>query len=146
VVAQSCLWSNQYDSALQEFTLLLREQPGSGATHMLIGEALDGLGRADDAIAELQAATAASPPEPNAHFGLGYLFWKERHDDEAEREFRAELDQGATNAPAAAYVADVLIHRAPTHTIAWRVSTNARDNTLRPSLSWRRSRSYTKID
>jgi len=111
VVAQSCLWSNQYDRALQEFTWLLREQPGSGATHMLMGEALDGLGREDDAIAELQAATAASPPEPNAHFGLGYLFWKERHYDEAEREFRAELDKDATNAPAAAYLADVLIHR-----------------------------------
>jgi tetratricopeptide (TPR) repeat protein len=78
---------------------------------MLMGEALDGLGREDDAIAELQAAAVASPTEPEAHFGLGYLFWKEKRYDEAEREFRLELDKDPSHAQAAAYLGDVLMRR-----------------------------------
>src|ERR1022692_2481620 len=88
VIAQSCLWSGQHQRALKEFEWLLREQPDSAATHMLMGEALDGLGRDPDAIVEFQAAAAASSAEPDVHFGLGYLFWKQRRYDEAEREFR----------------------------------------------------------
>jgi tetratricopeptide (TPR) repeat protein len=111
VVAQSCLWSGKYARALQEFTWLLREQPDSAATHMLMGEALDGLGRETDAIAELQAAAAASPTQPELHFGLGYLYWKERRYEEAEREFRLELDKYPSHAQASAYLGDVLVHR-----------------------------------
>jgi tetratricopeptide (TPR) repeat protein len=91
VIAQSCLWSGQHERALQEFEWLLREQPDSAATHMLMGEALDGLGRAADAIVEFQAAATASPTEPQVQFGLSYLFWKERRYDEAEGEFHREL-------------------------------------------------------
>ena len=41
-----------------------------------MGEALDGLGKTPEAIAEFEAAAKISPNEPNVHFGLGYLYWK----------------------------------------------------------------------
>jgi tetratricopeptide (TPR) repeat protein len=76
-----------------------------------MGEALDSLGRDPDAIAEFQAAASASPAEPAVHFGLGYLLWKERRYDEAEREFRQELANDPSHAQANAYLGDVLLHR-----------------------------------
>jgi Flp pilus assembly protein TadD len=78
---------------------------------MLMGEALDGLGRDADAVVEFQAAATASPKEPNVHFGLGYLYWKERRNDEAEGEFRRELANDPSHAQANAYLGDVLLHR-----------------------------------
>jgi len=78
---------------------------------MLMGEALDGLGRAAGAIVEFQAAAAASPTEPQVHFGLGYLFWKERRYDDAEGEFRRELANDPSHARAKAYLGDVLLRR-----------------------------------
>jgi len=70
VLAQSCLWAEQYDCALKQ---LLREKPDSAQVHILVAEALDGQSHQNEAIAELQAAAAASPSEPNVHFNLGYL-------------------------------------------------------------------------
>ena len=78
---------------------------------MLLGEALDGLGRDADAVVEFQAAATASPKEPNVHFGLGYLYWKERRYDEAEGEFRRELANDPSHAGANAYLGDVVLHR-----------------------------------
>jgi tetratricopeptide (TPR) repeat protein len=74
---------------------------------MLSGEALDGLGKAPEAIAELQAAIKASPREPNVHFGLGYLYWKSHQYDDAKREFQAELEIDPKNAQAMAYLGDI---------------------------------------
>jgi Flp pilus assembly protein TadD len=78
---------------------------------MQMGEALDGLGRETDATVEFQAAAAASPKEPEVHFGLAYLFWKERRYDEAEREFRAELANDPSHPHANAYLGELLLHR-----------------------------------
>ena len=111
VLAQSALAAKQYDTALKQFEWLARERPDSAATHLLTAEALDGLGRTDEAIAEMQAAVKASPGEPNARFGLGYLLWKARRYDEAETEFRAELAHDSSHAKAAAWLGDVLLKR-----------------------------------
>ena len=56
VLAQSCLWAKQYSCALDEFHQILQQNPDSAAAHVFSGEALDGLGRTPEAIAEFQAA------------------------------------------------------------------------------------------
>jgi len=76
-----------------------------------MAQALDGLSRPDEALLELKAAVAKSPTESNVHFAMGYIYWSQQKDDEAEREFRLELDHDPANAQAWAWLADVLIRR-----------------------------------
>src|SRR5208282_984934 len=77
------------------------------AAHMLMGEALDGLERPADAIAEFQAAVKAAPREPGVHFGLGFLYWKSGQYDQAKTEFETELSIDPGYAQALAYLGDV---------------------------------------
>lgn len=109
--AQSLLSSSEYQRSLREFDWLQRHEPDSAATHVLMAEALDALNRPEEAIVELKAAAAKSPAEPNVHFAIGYIYWSQQKDDEAEREFRLELDHDPANAQAWAWLADVLIRR-----------------------------------
>ena len=90
-LAQSCLWAKEYACALEEFHRIAQRDPNSAATHMLMGEALDGLSRTPEAIAEFETAVKVAPQESNAHFGLGYLYWKQHRYEEAERAFQGEL-------------------------------------------------------
>ena len=76
-----------------------------------MAQALDGLNRPEEAIVELKAALAKSPNEPGVHFAIGYIYWSQQKDDDAEREFRLELDRDPVNAQAWAWLADVLIRR-----------------------------------
>jgi len=87
----------------------LRRGPGfnAAAAHMLSGEALDGLQRTQEAIAEFQAAAKVSPQEPNVHFGIGYLYWKSRQYDDAKREFENQLLVDPKQALALAYLGDI---------------------------------------
>jgi len=109
--AESLLSSGDYQRSLKEFEWLERHDPDSAATHVLSAQALDGLSRPEEAILELKAALAQSPAEPNAHFGIGFIYWTQQKDDDAEREFRLELDHDPANAQAWAWLADVLIRR-----------------------------------
>jgi len=72
-----------------------------------MGEALDGLQKTNDAVAEFQAAAKISPREPDLHFGLGYLYWKSRRYDDAKREFEAELALDPAHPQAPAYLGDI---------------------------------------
>ncbi len=107
VLAQSCLSAKQYSCALAEFRQILEHDPNSAAAHMLSGEALDGLGRTVEAIPEFEAAAKAAPREPNVHFGLGYLYWKQHKYDEAQTAFEAELSIDPAHAQALAYLGDI---------------------------------------
>jgi len=107
VLAQSCLSAKNYTCALDEFTWISRQHPDSAAAHMLTGEALDGLGRTPEAIAEFEIAAKADPRAPNVRFGLGYLYWKMRQYDQAARAFEAELASDPANAQALAYLGDI---------------------------------------
>jgi tetratricopeptide (TPR) repeat protein len=80
---------------------------------MLMGEALDGLSRTPEAIAEFEKAAETSPNEPNVHFGLGYLYWKSHRFDEAKQEFQAELANDPQHAQAWAYLGDIEMKRDP---------------------------------
>jgi tetratricopeptide (TPR) repeat protein len=72
-----------------------------------MGQALDGLQRTPEAIAEFEAAAKAAPQEPSVHFGLGYLHWKLRQYDDAKSEFERELATDPNHAQALAYLGDI---------------------------------------
>src|SRR5260370_19222469 len=78
---------------------------------MLLGEALDGLGRTPEAIAEFQTAIKAAPREPGVNFGLGYLQWKLHEYDDARSAFEAELSVDPSNPQALAYLGDIELKR-----------------------------------
>ena len=107
MLAQSCLWVKDNECALEEFQQIVKQNPDSAAAHMLMGEALDGLERPAEAIAEFQAAIQAAPREPGVHFGLGYLYWKANEYDQAKSEFESELGIDPANAQALAYLGDI---------------------------------------
>ena len=60
---------------------------------------------------EMESAVRVSPLEPNVHFALGYLLWKARRYDDAEREFRAELANDPAHARALAWLGDSILQR-----------------------------------
>jgi tetratricopeptide (TPR) repeat protein len=111
LLAQSCLWAKNYSCALEQFRQVQQQDPDSAAAHMLTGEALDGLGRTVEAIAEFQAAAQAAPREPNVHFGLGYLYWKQHKYDDAKTAFESELAVDPLHAQALAYLGDTEMKR-----------------------------------
>ena len=51
-----------------------------------------------------RAAIIANPREPNAHFGLGYLLWKQGNFAEAAAELEAEIENDPTQMQAHAYL------------------------------------------
>src|SRR5436190_1152197 len=91
-LAQSLMWSQQYEPAIEEFRILLAKDPDSAPVHMLLGEVLDAANRIDEAIAEFEEGATAAPREPEVHFGLGYLYWKQKRYDDARGQFQAELN------------------------------------------------------
>jgi tetratricopeptide (TPR) repeat protein len=109
VLAQSCLKSKNYGCAQEQFRAILQQNPDSPAAHLLMGEALDGLQRTEEAVAEFKAASELDPRQPEVHFGLGYLYWELRRFDEAKREFEAELALNPKHAQAQAYLGDIAL-------------------------------------
>lgn len=105
VLAQAYLWSGEYAQAQREFQTMLERDPDSAQVHMLLGEAYDGLGKPDEALAEFQTAVAKGPI-PDAHFGVGYLYWKAHKYQEAAAEFKDELKIDFKNNRALAYLGD----------------------------------------
>src|ERR1017187_7365167 len=84
--------------------------PDSAPVHILLGEVLDASNRTEAATAEFEAAVKASPVPPNAHFGLGYLYWKQQRYEEACRGFEAELANQPQHAQALTYLGDAEMH------------------------------------
>ena len=78
MLAESCLWAKKAECANEQFRILLKQSPDSAPTHVLMGQALDALGKPEEAIAELEAAQRISPKEPNVHYALGHMYWKAR--------------------------------------------------------------------
>ncbi len=108
-LAHSCLWSKQYDCVMEAYKEILALNAESAEADMLAGEALDAKGDDAGAIEQFRAAATANPKEPNVHFGLGYLLWKEQHFAEAAKEFQAELDNDPADQRARAYLGDSLV-------------------------------------
>ncbi len=108
-LAHSCLWSKQYDCVMEVDKQILALNADSAEADMLVGEALDEKGDDAGAIEQFRNAAKADPKQPNVHFGLGYLLWKEQHFDEAAKEFQAELGNDPADQRARAYLGDSLV-------------------------------------
>ncbi len=108
VLAKSYLLAKEYDKAKQQFQTMLEHDPNSPQVHMLLGEAYDGLGKRDAAWEEFRTAAQAGAI-PDAHFGLGYMLWRDKHYGEAAGEFRQELATNPKHHTALAYLGDVLL-------------------------------------
>jgi tetratricopeptide (TPR) repeat protein len=105
-LAHSCLLSKQYQCVLDAYHRIIAQNAESAEADMLVGETLDEMGDLDDAVREFRAAVKANPKEPNVHFGLGYLLWKQFQYPEAAREFQAELDNNPGYTQPMLYLAD----------------------------------------
>ena len=105
-LAQSCLWSKQYQCVLDVYREITTLNADSAEADMLAGEALDEMKDKPAAAEQFRAAVKADPKMPNVHFGLGYLLWGLLQFDEAAKEFQAELDNDGNHAQALTYLAD----------------------------------------
>lgn len=108
-LAQSCLWSKQYQCVLDVYHEIVTLNDESAEADMLAGEALDEMKDKTGAVEQFRAAVKADPKMPNVHFGLGYLLWGLLRFDEAAKEFQAELDNNPNHAEALTYLADSYI-------------------------------------
>ncbi len=105
-LAHSCLLSKQYQCVLDAYHQIIALNANSAEADMLVGEALDEMKDTIGATREFRAAVQANPREPNVHFGLGYLLWKQNQYTEAAKEFQAEIDNEPKHAQAMLYLAD----------------------------------------
>ncbi len=108
-LAQSCLWSKQYQCVVDTYHEILSLNAESAEADMLLGEAYNEMENDSGALTEFQAAVKAGPTTPNVHFGYGYLLWKALRFDDAEKEFRAELANNPEHALSLAYLGDAEI-------------------------------------
>jgi tetratricopeptide (TPR) repeat protein len=108
-LAQSCLSLKKYDCTLDQYKQMLLQNPESAQAYMLAGEAFDGLDRTEEAIAQFREAEKVGPNELNVHHGLAYLLWKQRRFDEAEAEFKLELENDPNSTSSLAYLGDIAL-------------------------------------
>jgi tetratricopeptide (TPR) repeat protein len=108
-LAQSCLWSKQYQCVLDVYREILTLNAVSAEADMLAGEAYDEMKDEAHALQEFEAAVKAGPDTPDVHFGYGYLLWRALRFDEAEKEFKAELANNPAHPLALTYLGDVEI-------------------------------------
>jgi tetratricopeptide (TPR) repeat protein len=105
-LAQSCLWSKQYQCVVKVRRQMLANKVDSARIGLLAGEALDQMQQRDAAMKEIQSALPANPNEPNLHFALGYLLWAQSKWEEAAAEFGLELQNDPRNMKARTYLVD----------------------------------------
>lgn len=109
-LAQSCLWSKQWQCVMDDYRKILEIDPNSAPADMLAGEALDQMGDNAGALAQFEAAVKANPKEPNVHFGLAYLLMTQKRFQDAIPEYQAELENDPSHTQARVFLADCYIH------------------------------------
>jgi tetratricopeptide (TPR) repeat protein len=82
-LAHGCLLSRQYQCVLDAYHRMVGQNAESAEADMLVGEALDEMKDTIGTTREFRSAVQANPREPNVHFGLGYLLWKQMQYQEA---------------------------------------------------------------
>ena len=105
-LAHSCLWSKQYQCALNVCKQILALKSDSADAAMLAAEALDQIGDKAGAVQALRTSLVASPKQPDLHFGLGYLLWTENKWPAAANEFQLEIENNPEHLKARLYLAD----------------------------------------
>lgn len=110
-LAHSCMWSKQYQCVLDVHGQILALKGETAEADMLAGEAFDRMGNGAAAEKQLRAAFQINPLEPNVHFGLGYLLWKQSRWSDAALEFQLELDKNPEHKSSRIYLADAWVHQ-----------------------------------
>lgn len=105
-LAQSCLWSKQYQCVMDVYREILNLNAESAEADMLAGEALDEMKDNEGSTKMFRAAVAANPKAPNVHFGLGYLLWTQKQYPEAATQFQSELENDPSHAQSMLYLGD----------------------------------------
>jgi tetratricopeptide (TPR) repeat protein len=108
-LAHSCLWTKQNQCVMDVYHEILSLDPNSAEADMLAGEALDEMKDNAGAVEQFRAAVKANPREPNAHFGLGYLYWTQKRYSEALEQFKAELANDPNHLQSMLYLSDTYI-------------------------------------
>jgi tetratricopeptide (TPR) repeat protein len=106
LLAQSCLWSKQYQCVLDTYRQILDLNAESAEADMLAGEAYDEMKNKAGATQEFRAAVKADPKAPFVHFGLGYMLWSQNQLAEAAQQFKEELANFPDEADAMTFLAD----------------------------------------
>jgi superkiller protein 3 len=95
------LTRERYESAIEELRIAEKAQPRSAAIHNLVGIALTKMGRFADANAEYKQAIELAPHSPDPYKNLGFNYWNEKQDKQAEELFlqalRIDPDDGFAN-------------------------------------------------
>lgn len=105
-LAQSYLWSRQFNKVLDVYHQILLINPNSAEADMLAGEALDQMKDNAGATQMFRDAIRVDPKAPNVHFGLGYLLWTQKRYPDAATEFQAELANDPNHVQSMLYLAD----------------------------------------
>ena len=108
-LAHSCLWSRQFPCVLEVYRQMLALNADSAEVEMLAGEAADEMKDRGTAVDAFRAAAKANPEQPEVHFGLGYLLWKQHQLPEAKTELEAELQRNPGHFQAMQYLGDALM-------------------------------------
>lgn len=108
-LAQSCLWSKQYQCVLDVYHEILLLNVDSAGADMLVGEVMDDRKNTEGAIEQFRAAVKADSKLPDVHFGLAYLLWKQKLYPEAATEFQAELNNNPGHFLAMTYLGSTLM-------------------------------------
>ncbi len=110
-LAHSCMGSKQYQCVLDVHEQILALKGESAEADMLAAQAFDQMGNNVAAEKQLRAAVQINPKEPNVHFGLGYLLWKQSRWSDAAQEFQLELDNNPEHQISRIYLADVWVRQ-----------------------------------
>jgi Flp pilus assembly protein TadD len=110
-LAHSCMGSKQYQCVLDVHEQILALKGESAEADMLAAEAFDQMGNSAAAEKQLSKAAQINPKEPNVHFGLGYLSWKQGRWSDAAQEFQLELDNNPEHKISRIYLADAWVQQ-----------------------------------
>jgi len=103
--------SKQYQCVLDVHEQILALKGESAEADMLAAQAFDQMGNNVAAEKQLRAVAQINPREPNVHFGLGYLLWKQSQWSDAAQEFQLELDGDPKHKISRIYLADAWVQQ-----------------------------------
>jgi tetratricopeptide (TPR) repeat protein len=113
LVARACMKLHRYDKAVSVLESRAKLRPVSAEIYLLLGEARDNAGDSEGAILEFNRAISANdlPILPELHYAVGYVLWKLRRYDQAETEFRRELERDQNHARSIYYLGNIALSR-----------------------------------
>ena len=90
-MASAYMAKKEYDTAVDELRLALRQNPTGSTEHRILGQALMLDNKPDEALRELQLAVSLDPDSEVSHHLLGTVLFEQQQLHAAEKEFREAL-------------------------------------------------------